>query len=124
MAVPAFPLLVITLLLLPVYGVLHQDTSSVPLIEWDYIVVGGGTSGSVIANRLSEIARLNVLPIEAGPDTVDVDSISIPFLAADKLPQHAVQLELYDYIATWVQQPSDPIPERSWARRIERKSTG
>jgi hypothetical protein len=36
---------------------------------YDYIVVGGGTSGLVVANRLSELKNLNILIIEAG-DTV------------------------------------------------------
>ena len=34
--------------------------------KYDYIVVGGGTSGLVVANRLSEKENINVLVIEAG----------------------------------------------------------
>jgi choline dehydrogenase len=38
----------------------------VPQTEFDFIVVGGGTAGNVVAGRLAENPKVSVLVIEAG----------------------------------------------------------
>lgn len=48
---------------------------------YDYIIVGGGTAGSVLAARLSEDARNQILVVEAGGRVEDVLAVHIPFLA-------------------------------------------
>lgn len=49
------------------------------LKEYDYVIVGAGTSGSVIANRLSEDPHLEILVLEAGGEESKFSNV--PLLA-------------------------------------------
>ena len=44
-------------------------------MEYDYIVIGSGSSGSIVATRLSENPNNSVLLIEGGPDYPNFDDI-------------------------------------------------
>jgi choline dehydrogenase len=46
--------------------------------EYDFVVVGGGSSGSVITRRLTERSDASVLLIEAGPTDIGVAAIEDP----------------------------------------------
>ncbi|XP_017779966.1 PREDICTED: glucose dehydrogenase [FAD, quinone]-like [Nicrophorus vespilloides] len=48
--------------------------------EYDFIVVGGGSAGAVVASRLSEIPSWSTLLLEAGPDENEISDV--PSLAA------------------------------------------
>lgn len=48
--------------------------------EYDFVIVGGGTSGLVVAARLSEDPNVQVLVVEAGANRIEDPRVKIPAL--------------------------------------------
>ncbi|EKM76333.1 hypothetical protein AGABI1DRAFT_45074 [Agaricus bisporus var. burnettii JB137-S8] len=61
--------------------VVWNNVEELPLdVQYDFIIIGGGTAGSLVTARLSENPQYNILVIEAGPWHEDIFSSRVPGL--------------------------------------------
>ncbi|KAK0471532.1 alcohol dehydrogenase [Armillaria novae-zelandiae] len=65
---------------------IYENFADLPKLDFDYIIVGGGTAGNVLANRLTEQKDTSVLVLEAGQSTADVLLTQVPFFCPQATP--------------------------------------
>ncbi|KAF7377822.1 GMC oxidoreductase [Mycena sanguinolenta] len=86
--------------LVPCLGKIYEDVAQLPGLSYDFVIVGGGTAGNVVANRISENPNFSVLVLEAGVSNEGVIDSIVPFFVEDLL-----QPNIYEWNYTTVPQP-------------------
>ncbi|TFK37731.1 aryl-alcohol oxidase-like protein [Crucibulum laeve] len=111
-------------------GAFYTDPSQLTKKTYDFIVVGGGTAGNVVAARLSENPSVSVLVVEAGVSNTGYRSelVTIPFLGPQAsvnspfdwnyttVPQAALNNQVLPYYRGYVLGGSSSTNFLTWTR--------
>ncbi|KAJ6535918.1 hypothetical protein DFH09DRAFT_97703 [Mycena vulgaris] len=97
-----FPRVLVTLTyLVPCLCKVYEDVTSLPSLSYDFVIVGGGTAGNVVANRLTENPNFSVLVLEAGISNEGVLDSEVPIFVYNLLQQP----NIYEWNYTTIPQP-------------------
>lgn len=88
----------------------ERDPAAFTSAPFDYLVIGGGTAGLVVAARLSEDPAIRVGVLEAGPAVFDDPIIDIPGRFGDALGTK------YDWQFETIPQPGLNGKKLAWPR--------
>ncbi|KAJ7833564.1 GMC oxidoreductase-domain-containing protein, partial [Mycena leptocephala] len=86
--------------LAPCFCKVYEDVAQLPGLSYDFVIVGGGTAGNVVANRLTENPDFLVLVLEAGVSNEGVIDSIVPGLV-----ENLLQPNIYEWNYTTVPQP-------------------
>ncbi|KAF8512598.1 aryl-alcohol oxidase [Hysterangium stoloniferum] len=87
------------LLIPPSLCAIYTNIADLPQTNFDFIVIGGGLAGNVIANRLTENAKVSVLVLEAGGSDQGILDVQVPWLSP------LLEGSAYDWNYTTIPQP-------------------
>ncbi|KAJ7434325.1 hypothetical protein B0H11DRAFT_734616 [Mycena galericulata] len=94
---------------------LYEDVADLPSLHYDFVIVGGGTAGNVVASRLTENPNVSVLVLEAGLSNKGVIDAQVPFFSNEisntgtpyswnytTTPQTGADDHVFDYLRGYI----------------------